>query len=661
METVTTILTGGTVVTMNETYDIFPNGAVAIQDQHIVAVGPQVDILARYQAADVIQCDGQYILPGLVNAHTHAPMTLLRGLADDLRLDVWLMGYIMPTEREFVSPEFCELGTKLACAEMIRGGVTTFADMYYFEDDIATATAEAGMRAVLGETILKFPAPDAESYEQSLAYARQFIEKWRNHPLITPAVAPHAPYSSTREMLKQCAQLGMQFDVPVIIHVSESQQEEEDNFTEHGMGVVPYLKSTGLFNAKVLAAHCVHINESDMRTLYEHDVTVSHNPQANLKLANGIAPVSQMLENQITVAIGTDGPASNNDLDMFEEMRLAALLAKSDSNDPTALPARQALAMATREGAKALFIGDKTGSLVAGKAADIIILNANTPHNLPHFDRDPNAIYSRIVYASKSSDVAHVMVNGQWLMRDRELKTIDVAEVVARATAHSHKVDAFLTAHEGDVLSKLLAVGGLERSESFEVQAKARISDPDVVDALIHHPDVEVLREVKYRQYDTYFLFDDPGMGRVRYREDDKIDAAGEVNEVRARLTYTMPTKEREFNSAVLLSHSRFIAPADRPLRFYHEYFQASRIEALQKERQRWRIHYQDVLYYVNVDRVLEPNLPGYYVELKARTWSIVDAQHKADGIIRMMEIIGVTSDDYVRQDYLEMDAEALS
>ncbi|MFW5708886.1 MAG: amidohydrolase family protein [Chloroflexota bacterium] len=656
MEKVSTILTGGTVVTMNDQFDVFSDGAVAILDSKIVAVGPNEEIIKRYTADTVITCNGQYILPGLINAHTHVPMTLLRGLADDLRLDVWLMGYIMPTEREFVSPEFCRLGTKLACAEMIRGGVTTFADMYYFEDDIAEATAEVGMRAVLGETILKFPAPDAESYEESLDYARNFIQKWRGHELITPAVAPHAPYSSTKEMLKQCAQLAMQYDVPVLIHISESHQEEEDSFEQYEMRVVPWLKSSGIFNAKVLAAHCVHINEGDMETLYEHDVTVSHNPQANLKLANGIAPVSEMLDNRITVGIGTDGPASNNDLDMFEELRLAALLAKSATNDPTALPARQALAMATRDGAKALFLQDKTGSLEPGKYADIIIMHANTPHNLPHFQRDKNAVYSQIVYTGKSADVAHVMCHGRWLMRDRELLTLDLDMLTSRAAEHARAVDEFLIGHENDVLSKLLAVGGLERSESFEVQAKARIPDAGIVEKLLAHEDVEVLREVHYRQYDTYFMFDDPHQGRVRYREDDKITEGGEISEVRARLTYTMPTKEREFNSAVLLSHSRFIAPADRPLRFYREYFQPASTETLQKERRRWRIHYQDVLYYINIDEIKEPALTdNLFIELKARTWSLVDAQHKADGIQRMMQILGIKAKDIERLDYLEM------
>lgn len=655
MDHVDTIIIGGTVLTMNPSFDLFSDGAVAIRGHQIVAVGCRDDITRQYQAEEVIHCEKHYIMPGLVNAHTHVPMTLLRGLADDLRLDVWLMGYIMPTEREFVSPEFCRLGTKLACAEMIRSGITSFADMYYFESEIAATTAEIGMRGVLGQTILKFPAPDAESYEGSLEYTRRFIEKWIDHPLITPAVAPHAPYSSTKELLKQCAQLAMQYDVPVLIHISEMAQEEEDIFKAYDMRVVPWVKSTGLLNAKVLAAHCVHINKGDMQTLYEHDTTVAHNPSSNLKLASGIAPVTQMLENRIKVGIGTDGPASNNDLDMFEEIRLAAILAKTAANDPTVLPAKQALLMATRMGAEALFIGNKTGSLEPGKHADLIVMEADTLHNFPHFKRDPDAVYSQVIYAGKSTDVVHVMCHGRWLMRDRTLLTVDIESVMDEARAYAQKVDDFLTVHEGDVLSKLLAVGGLERSESFEVQVKAVLNETASVDNLLKHPDVEILREVHYRQYDTYFLFEDSQMGRVRYREDDRIGDDGEVKEVRARLTYTMPTKEREFNAAVLLSHSRFIAPADRPLRFYKEYFQGATIRELRKDRRRLHIHYQGVLYYVNIDQVIEPSLPDTYLEIKSRTWSLVDAEHKASGIQRMLRIIGITPQDAVPTEYLEM------
>jgi 5-methylthioadenosine/S-adenosylhomocysteine deaminase len=656
METVETILYGGTVVTMNAQFDLIPDGAVAINGTDIVAVGARAAVLEQYQSAAMIDCVGGYILPGLVNAHTHVPMTLLRGLADDLRLDVWLLGYVMPTERKFVNPEFCRLGTSLACAEMIRSGITSFADMYYFEADIAEATAEAGMRGVLGQSILKFPAPDADSTDDSLAYCRGFIEKWRNHPLITPAVAPHAPYSNTDDTLKRCVALAKEFDVPLLIHLAETKLEVENSLTDVGMTVITHMEDVGLFEAKVLAAHCVHIDQNEMHLLRDGDATIAHCPTSNLKLASGIAPVTQMLKLELTVGIGTDGPASNNDLDMFEEMRLAAILAKTDANDPTVLPARQALLMATRQGAAALFMDDITGSIEVGKRADVIVMDADTLHNAPHFDRDPNAIYSRIVYAGKSTDVQHVLCNGRWLMRDRELLTLNEQSLKAQAQEYAERVDAFLGEREQDVLSKLLAIGGIKQGESFEVQVKAELKDEAVLEGLLNHPDVEIIKSSHYRQYDTYFLFDDDSKGRVRYREDDRLDAKGKVESVRSRITFTMPTKVREFRSLILLSHSRFIADANQSLRFYREYFRPTSERELHKDRRRWHILYQGVLFYVNVDKVLQPALSGQFIEIKSRTWSGSDAENKADRIQRLLNILAIEPGDIVERDYLEME-----
>lgn len=659
MQQADVILSGGTVVTMNERFDVYSDGAVVIRAEKIVAVGPTADIISAWQADTVLDCAGKYVLPGLVNAHTHAPMTLLRGLADDLRLDVWLMGYCMPTEREFVSPEFCRLGTSLACAEMIRSGITCFADMYYYEADVAEATAAAGMRGVLGQTVLKFPAPDAETYEHSLAYARRFIEDWRGHPLITPAVAPHAPYSNTAETLERCAALAAEFDVPLLTHIAETKFEVDDMVEQRDMRVVPWVKSVDLFQAKVLAAHCVHIDRSEMPILRDSGATVAHCPQSNLKLASGIAPVPEMLEEGLTVGIGTDGPASNNDLDMFEEIRLAAILAKTAANDPTAVPARQALLMATREGAAALFLGDVTGSLEAGKLADVIIMDGEPVHNLPRFERDPEAVYSRIVYAGKSTDVTDVFCHGRWLMQNRQLLTLDEAALIREAEAYARRVDAFLLAREENILSKLLAIGGLRQSESFEVQVKARLDDEQRIQRLLRHPDVEILKRVHYRQYDTYFLFDDADHSRLRYREDDLLDADGDVTSVRSRLTFTVPNRRQQLESDTLLSKSRFIADADRPLRFYREYFRATSERELHKDRQRWHILYQGVLFYVNVDRVTQPDLDGSFIEVKSRTWSLTDANEKSSRIQRMLEILGLGPDEVIKADYLEMEPHA--
>ncbi|MCJ7722637.1 MAG: amidohydrolase family protein, partial [Anaerolineales bacterium] len=280
-----------TVLTMDEKLNQYKPGAVAVKGDSIVAVGLEGELRREYIAAQSIDCTGKVLMPGLVNAHTHVPMTLLRGLADDLRLDVWLLGYVMPVEREFVSPESVRLGTMLACAELIRSGVTCFADMYYFEEEVAKATNDAGLRAICSQTVLKFPTPDASSYEDSLAAAHEFIQQWKGHPLIIPSVAPHSAYTCTNEILRAAAQLAVEFDVPLHTHLAETAMEVENIRNDHGMPVIPYVKKQGLFEAKVLAAHCVHVDPGEMRTLQHAGVGVAHNPSSNLKLASGVAPI----------------------------------------------------------------------------------------------------------------------------------------------------------------------------------------------------------------------------------------------------------------------------------------------------------------------------------------------------------------------------------
>ncbi|MBN1202384.1 MAG: amidohydrolase [Anaerolineae bacterium] len=658
MKKVDTLLVGGMVLTMNKALDRFPDGAVAIQGDSIAAVGPAEVIRAEYEADEVIDCRDQFVLPGLVNTHTHMAMTLLRGMADDLRLDVWLMGYMMPTEREFVSPEYCRLGTQLACAEMIRGGTTLAVDMYYYEADVAAAIAEAGLRAVCGQTVLKFPSPDADSYEDSLAYTRRFIEEWKDHPLIVPSVAPHAPYTCTDEILQACADLAVEFDVPLQIHISETRLEADESWEKYQKRVVHRVADLGVFRAKTIAAHCVHIDSEEIIALAKHRVAVAHNPTSNLKLASGIAPIKEMLERGVRLSVGTDGPASNNDLDMFEEMRLAALLIKGATYDPMVLPAKDALLMATRWGAEAMHLGDITGSLDVGKRADLIVLDRDPLHNAPKFERDPNSAYSQVVYASQASDVQHVMVNGQWLMRDRSLLTLDADQIRREAADYARRIDAFLIAREGNVLNKLVAIGGLEQEESFEIQVKARINGDgeDLIRRLLDHPSVEIVRHKHYRQYDTYFLFEDEQQGRVRYREDDLVSEDGQLVSVRTRLTYTIPEKEREFDEAVLLSRSRFIAPADRPLRFYREYFQARRECEVQKDRLRWHILYKGVLFYANLDRIVEPQVEARYIEIKSRTWSQKDAEFKAALTTEILnDILAIEQADRVRMEYVDL------
>jgi len=373
MTKVDCILQNAIVVTMDEDFRLFPNGSIAVKGDEIVAIGDTQEIIETYAAKDVLDCSGKAVIPGLINAHTHTSMTLLRGLTDDQRLDVWLLGYMMPVEREFVSPDFCKLGTLIACAEMIRGGVTCFADMYYYEEFVAEATAEAGMRAICGQTVLKFPSPDADSYEDSLKSARDFIKAWKDHDLIIPSIAPHSAYTTTEDILRECAEISLEFDTPLQIHIAETLQEQDQWRESNDMPVVPWLKKLGLFEAKVIAAHCVHIDEGEIHTLEHSQAGISHNPSSNLKLSSGFAPVEPMLNSGLNVGIGTDGPASNNDLDMFEEMRLASFVAKVTTGDPTALPARTTFAMATIIGAKALHIDHLTGSIEVGKKADLAV------------------------------------------------------------------------------------------------------------------------------------------------------------------------------------------------------------------------------------------------------------------------------------------------
>jgi 5-methylthioadenosine/S-adenosylhomocysteine deaminase len=629
-----TRLTNGFVVTMDDDYNLFDPGELIIQGDTILAVGEAGSLENEYPGAETLDLSGKVIVPGLINAHTHVPMTLLRGLADDLRLDVWLMGYVMPVEREFVSTDFCRVGTGLACAEMIRSGVTCFVDMYYFEDQVAKSTAEAGLRAICGQTILKFPSPDAPSYEDALDLTREFIVTWKDHPLIVPAVAPHAPYTSTPEILNACVELALEFDVPA---------EEVENWRqEHDMPVIPWVKKQRLFEAKVIAAHCVHVDDGEIHTLHHANAGVAHNPSSNLKLASGFAPVTEMLEIGLNVGVGTDGPGSNNDLDLFDDMRLASFIAKAVTGDPTVLPARQAFSMATRMGAAAIHLDHLIGSLEAGKKADLVVLDLEKTHNLPRFDRDPDAIYSRLVYSAKSTDVTDVMVGGRWLMTNHELQTVDEVGLHAEAADYGQRIDAFLIDREGSVLTKLIAIGDAEQEQSYEVQIKVKVADPKLIIDMLQGDELEVIRSAHYREYDTYFNFDDPRDGRLRYREDEFIDKDGEVFNIRYRLTLTGPAAERQFPNSVLLSRSRFFAPANHSLRFYREYFQPDSETTVNKDRLRWLVRFEDEEFFINIDQLSKPELDGCYLEIKSRTWSLRDAEEKAELITKLLVLMGI-------------------
>jgi 5-methylthioadenosine/S-adenosylhomocysteine deaminase len=653
------ILTNAFVVTMDEQFRLFANGAVAVKGEEIVAIGDMSEISAAYRARENIDCAGHVVMPGLINCHTHLPMTLLRGLADDLRLDVWLYGYMLPVEKNFVSPEFVALGTKLAAAEAIRSGVTCVNDMYYFEDTIAQTLADIGLRALCSQSLMNFPTPDAASPDESLEMTEKFIQKWKGHKLIVPVIAPHAPYTCSPQLMRACTEIAIRYDVPLHIHIAETQQEMEDSRAQHGMPVVQWVKKCGVLEAKVIAAHCVWINKDEMRMLKNAGASVSHNPAANLKLASGIAPVQEMLDIGVMVGIGTDGPASNNDLDHFEEMRLAAMLAKGNTRNPIAVPAKTAMIMATIGGARALHIGRITGALAVGKRADLIVVNVSTLHNSPAFyHRDPNTIYTQLVYSGKAADVRDTMVNGQWLMRERQLLTLDENQIIREANAMARRIDTFVAEREGDVLRKLAAISGVQREKSFEVQVKAQVSDiVPIVEVINNDKDFNVIRHVHYQQYDTYFYFENES-SRLRYREDISVDGQGNVLNSRHRLTLVGGQTEREFPHSILLSRVRFMAPADRSLRFYREYFKPAREVQVEKDRLRWEVIFDDEELFINIDRMVNPSRQGYFVEIKSRTWSVRDAEEKANAIGKMLARFGIGDDKVLRQEYVDIAGE---
>lgn len=439
-ERVDLLISGGTVVAMDTDRRVIEDGAVAVRGDAIVAVGPRAEIAKKYRGARVINARGKVVLPGLINGHGHAPMTLFRGLADDLTLQEWLEKYIFPAEARNVTPDFVEWGTRLALVEMIRSGTTTFADMYYFEDAIARVTKQAGMRAVLGETILQFPSPDSKTTADALRYTEEFLKRWQGDPLISAAVAPHAVYTNTEQNLRDTAALARRYKAPILIHLSETRKERDDAEEKWGMTPVAYLEKLGVLGPDVLAAHCVWVTGDDIHILRRREVGCVHNPSSNMKLGSGTAPVKDMLDVGFRLGLGTDGVAgSNNDLNMFEEMDLAAKLAKVTDRDPKSLTAEEALALATINGARALHMEDRIGSIEAGKKADVIIVRTAAPHAVPSYN-----VYSQIVYSLKASDVETTIVNGRTLMLNRRLLTLDEPAILAKARGYSAKIKASL-------------------------------------------------------------------------------------------------------------------------------------------------------------------------------------------------------------------------
>jgi 5-methylthioadenosine/S-adenosylhomocysteine deaminase len=432
---VSLIVHNGTVVTMDGTRRVIENGAVAVDGSDIVAVDTDAAIRKQFQSAEMLDAGGQVIMPGLVNTHTHAPMVLFRGLADDLALQEWLTKYIFPAEGKLVSPEFVRIGTRLAALEMIESGTTTFADMYYFEEEIAKETKAAGLRGVLGQTVIQFPVADAKTPADGLARAEAFITQFKGDPLITPAVAPHAIYTLDGPTLKAARELSKKHGVPTLIHVAETSSETQTARERSSSTPVTYLDSLGLLGPGVLAAHGVWVNDSDIAILKSRGVGVSHNPESNMKLASGTAPVTGYLRAGVALGLGTDGAASNNDLDMFEAMRTASLLAKLQTVDPSVVPAATALDMATMGGARALGLERQIGSIEPKKRADLIVVSMRSARQTPLYDP-----MSHLVYTTRGDDVRDTIVNGKVVMRDRRVLTLDADAVLRDARAMAPKV-----------------------------------------------------------------------------------------------------------------------------------------------------------------------------------------------------------------------------
>ena len=429
------LIVGGTVVTMDKDRRVIEDGAVAIKDGKIAMVGQRGVVTYHLTAKKMINAAGKVIIPGLINTHTHVPMTLFRGISDDLDLQDWLTKFIFPAEAKNVNEAFVRAGTRLGLAEMIRGGTTTYCDMYYFEDAVADESKKAGVRGVLGETIIDFPVADNKTNDEAMAYTEKFIKKWAGDSLIVPAMAPHAPYTVSTEHLKAIRALSDKLNAAVVIHVAETKKERDDIKAQYGSMPMKYLDKIGFLSNRVIAAHTIWITDEEIDIMKRIGVGSAHCPQSNMKLASGVAPVPAMLAKDVAVGLGTDGAASNNDLDMWEEMDTAAKLHKEFSGDPKVVNVEQAFEMATIRGARALHLDAITGSLEAGKRADIDIVDLDSLNQTPYFN-----IYSALVYSTKAADVRTVIINGRIVMLDRRLLTLNENVIKKDANAYRDKI-----------------------------------------------------------------------------------------------------------------------------------------------------------------------------------------------------------------------------
>jgi 5-methylthioadenosine/S-adenosylhomocysteine deaminase len=431
------LVRNGLIVTMDSGRSVYQNGYIAVRDGEIARVGTSDELKREKLAAtSEVNAEGKVVLPGLINTHTHVPMVLFRGFADDLELNEWLHKHIFPAEARFVTADFAAAGTRLALVEMIRGGTTTFADMYFFENEVAQASKKAGMRALLAPALMDFPTPENDSWEKGVEAFNEFADQWKDDPLITPCVGPHSIYTVSPDHLRESAALANRLKLPLHIHTAETEHEMEESKEKNSVTPVAHLDKLGVLGPNVIAAHCVHLDQADRATLTKLEVGIAHCPESNMKLCSGAAPIPELLEAGARIGLGTDGAASNNDLDMWGEMDTAAKLHKLITNDPTVLPAAQVLEMATIGGARALHMEHKIGSLEVGKRADIILVDLEAAHLQPLYN-----IYSQLVYAAKSTDVTHVWVDGRMLMRRRELLTLDEANILRQAAKYQKMID----------------------------------------------------------------------------------------------------------------------------------------------------------------------------------------------------------------------------
>ncbi len=434
---VDTVISGGRILLMDPEMTIIADGGIAVQGRDIVAVGDRVDIENRYRAAEVIDAAGGIVMPGLINGHTHVAMTCFRGMADDLPLMEWLNDYIFPAEAKNVNTDLAYWGSLLACAEMIRSGTTTFCDMYIFEDETAKAARQAGMRCLLGEVLFDFPSPNFKTPADGLAYTKNLLEKWADDDLVSIFVEPHALYTCSTPLLLDAKALADRYNAPLGIHLLENRSERAQLEAKLGQGAVPFLREIGLLNERLIAFHCVCMDDSDIKMFADHGCKVIHNPESNMKLASGVAPIPEMIAGGVCVGLGTDGCASNNNLDMFQEMDTAAKLHKVHRLDPVAMDARTVLEAATREGARALGMEHLVGQIKPGHRADIIIIDIHKPHLTPMYHE-----YSHLVYAVAGADVDTVLINGRVVMRNRRVLTIDENQTMERVQEISARIKA---------------------------------------------------------------------------------------------------------------------------------------------------------------------------------------------------------------------------